>query len=150
MPDLEMLSAAVEACSSGGNREGAMHFLDQAIRLGFSPDDRMCQEVWNLTVPQRIIDQIRRENVAFETIYRTPERPERNTSLESHRHLLKPSISLFSKSETPQGGLHFITDSLRDKARGWENSRLRKNVVSGRECKDNITSSQKELLKVIL
>ena len=45
LPDLEMLSAATEACSKAGDSEGALHFLDQAVGLGFSPDGRMFKEV---------------------------------------------------------------------------------------------------------
>lgn len=45
VPDLDMLSAATEACSKARDTEGALHFLDQAFRLGFIPDDRMYREV---------------------------------------------------------------------------------------------------------
>lgn len=45
VPDLEMLSTATEACSRAGDWEGALHFIDQAVRLGHSPDDRMYREV---------------------------------------------------------------------------------------------------------
>lgn len=45
VPDLDMLSAAVEACSKAGDGVGAMHFYEQAVGLGFTPDDRMYQEV---------------------------------------------------------------------------------------------------------
>lgn len=45
VPDILMLSAAVEACSNAGDGEGAVHFYDQAIRLGFAPDEGMYQEV---------------------------------------------------------------------------------------------------------
>lgn len=45
VPDLDMLSAATEACSKAGNTKGALHFVDQALRLGFAPDGRMYREV---------------------------------------------------------------------------------------------------------
>lgn len=45
VPDLEMLSVATEACSKARDREGALHFMDQAFRLGLDPDERMYREV---------------------------------------------------------------------------------------------------------
>lgn len=50
MPDMEMLSTATEACSRTGDSEGALHFLEQAIGLGLSPDGRMFREVRNVGV----------------------------------------------------------------------------------------------------
>lgn len=43
--DIEMLSAAMDACSKARDTEGAVHFMDQAIRLGLKPDDTMFREV---------------------------------------------------------------------------------------------------------
>ncbi|CAM9211127.1 unnamed protein product [Scytosiphon promiscuus] len=42
--DIEMLSAAMDACSKARDTEGAMHFMDQATRLGLKPDDNMYRE----------------------------------------------------------------------------------------------------------
>ncbi|CBN76149.1 conserved unknown protein [Ectocarpus siliculosus] len=42
--DIEMLSAAMDACSKARDTEGAVHFMDQAIRLGLKPDDTMFRE----------------------------------------------------------------------------------------------------------
>ncbi|CAB1101619.1 unnamed protein product [Ectocarpus sp. CCAP 1310/34] len=44
VPDIEMLSAAMDACSKARDTEGAVHFMDQAIRLGLKPDDTMFRE----------------------------------------------------------------------------------------------------------
>lgn len=43
--DIDMLSAAMDACSKARDSEGAIHFMDQAIRLGLKPDDSMFREV---------------------------------------------------------------------------------------------------------
>lgn len=45
VPDVDMLGAAMDACSKARDTEGAMHFMDQAIRLGLKPDDSMFREV---------------------------------------------------------------------------------------------------------
>ena len=45
VPDVDMLAAAMDACSKARDTEGAMHFMDQAIRLGLKPDDNMFREV---------------------------------------------------------------------------------------------------------
>ncbi|CAM9165858.1 unnamed protein product [Ectocarpus sp. 13 AM-2016] len=42
--DIEMLSTAMDACSKARDTEGAVHFMDQAIRLGLKPDDTMFRE----------------------------------------------------------------------------------------------------------
>lgn len=45
VPDIDMLAAAMDACSKARDNEGAMHFMDQAVRLGLEPDDGMFREV---------------------------------------------------------------------------------------------------------
>lgn len=45
IPDIDMLAAAMDACYKARDTEGAMHFMDQAIRLGLKPDDNMFREV---------------------------------------------------------------------------------------------------------
>lgn len=45
VPDIDMLAAAMDACYKARDSEGAMHFMDQAIRLGLKPDDNMFREV---------------------------------------------------------------------------------------------------------
>lgn len=45
VPDMSMFSDAVEACARGGDKEGALHFWEQAFVLGLAPDERMLREV---------------------------------------------------------------------------------------------------------
>lgn len=51
VPDIDMLAAAMDACSKARDTEGAMHFMDQAIRLGLEPDDNMFREVRSFSNP---------------------------------------------------------------------------------------------------
>lgn len=55
VPDIDMLATAMDACSKARDTEGAMHFMDQALRLGLEPDDNMFREVREVEVERACV-----------------------------------------------------------------------------------------------